>query len=188
MWAKRISVFLLLILLLIPYGTLLAGQSPTSDESSIRMGTEVGDLAPEFTMKDQTGKEVSLRDFRGKKNVVLVFYVFAFSEACGFQLLNFQRSLNQFESADTQVLGVSMDSRFANHAFAQQLGISFPLLSDWGGRVTRLFGVFNETYGAARRAALLIDKSGKVVEIRFDKSALDATPLVVAAVARNSKR
>src|SRR5439155_339316 len=55
---------------------------------------------------------------------------------------NFQQNLQKLEAADTQVLGVSMDSPFANKAFADQIGVKFPLASDWGGEVTRQYGVY----------------------------------------------
>jgi peroxiredoxin len=73
-----------------------------------------------------------------------------------------------------------MDSGFANKAWSEQLGISFPILSDWGGDTTRKYGIFNPRTKAARRATFLIDKTGKVVEIHLDQEALDPTNVVVA--------
>ena len=74
----------------------------------------------------------------------------------------YQEKVNDLEAADTQVLGVSMDSTFANDAFAKQIGVTFPLLSDWGGDVTKQYGIYNPQYKAARRVTYLIDKKGKV--------------------------
>ena len=82
----------------------------------------------------------------------------------------FQQDLSKLEGADTQVLGVSMDSPFSNFAFAQQNGITFPLLGDFGGTVTREYGLVKKydiggvSLESARRATYLIDKSGKIVE------------------------
>jgi peroxiredoxin (alkyl hydroperoxide reductase subunit C) len=93
---------------------------------------------------------------------------------------SFQAQLKQLEAADTQVLGVSMDSPFSNKAWADQIGVTFPLLSDWGGEVTRKFGLYNPTYKAARRATFLIGKDGKVLEVNLDKDALDPHNVVQA--------
>jgi len=100
---------------------------------------------------------------------------------------NFQQNVQKLEAADTQVLGVSMDSPFANKAFADQIGVSFPLLSDWGGQVTRDYGIFVEKYKAARRVNFLIDKEGKVAEIELDKEAIDPAKIVTACERRKLK-
>jgi glutaredoxin-dependent peroxiredoxin len=92
----------------------------------------------------------------------------------------YQEKMNDLEAADTQVLGVSMDSTFANDAFAKQIGVTFPLLSDWGGEVTRQYGIYNPQYKAARRVTYLIDKKGKVIEMQLDKDAIDPTAIVTA--------
>jgi len=93
---------------------------------------------------------------------------------------NFQQNLQKLEATDTQVLGVSMDSPFANHAFAEQLGVTFPLLSDWGGEVTRKYGIYMDKYKAARRVNFLIGKNGEILEEQVDSEAIDPTKLVVA--------
>ena len=93
---------------------------------------------------------------------------------------NFQRNLQALEAADTQVLGVSMDSPFANKAFADQIGVSFPLLSDWGGDVTRKYGIYEDKYKAPRRVNLLVGKDGKIVEEQIDNEAIDPKKIVTA--------
>ena len=93
---------------------------------------------------------------------------------------NFQQNLQKLEAADTQVLGVSMDSPFANKAFADQIGVKFPLVSDWGGEVTRQYGVFVVEYKAARRINFLIGKDGKILEEQLDQEAIDPTKIVAA--------
>ena len=89
-----------------------------------------------------------------------------------------QQDLKRLEATDTQVLGVSMDSAFANKAFADQIGVSFPLLSDWGGEVTRKYGIYVGKYKAARRVNFLIGKDGKVLEEQVDNNAIDPTKIV----------
>jgi peroxiredoxin len=90
----------------------------------------------------------------------------------------FQQSLQKLEAADTQVLGVSMDSPFANKAFADQIGVTFPLVSDWGGEVTREYGVYVDEYKAARRINFLIGKDGKILEEQLDREAIDPAKIV----------
>jgi len=91
---------------------------------------------------------------------------------------NFQQNLQKLEAADTQVLGVSMDSPFANRAFAEQIGVSFPLLSDWGGEVTHQYGIYTDKYKAARRVNFLIGKDGKILEEQVDKEAIDPAKIL----------
>jgi peroxiredoxin len=93
---------------------------------------------------------------------------------------NFQQNLQKLEVTDTQVLGVSMDSPFSNKAFADSIGVTFPLLSDWGGEITRKYGVYVDKYKAARRVNFLIGKDGKILEEQVDKDAIDPANLVIA--------
>ena len=100
---------------------------------------------------------------------------------------NFQQNLAKLEAADTQVLGVSMDSAFSNAACAEKIAVTFPLLSDWGGDVTRQYGLYSPKYKAARRVNYLIDKSGKVVEMQIDSDAVDPTKIVTLCERRKTK-
>ena len=93
---------------------------------------------------------------------------------------NFQANLKKLEATDTQVVGVSMDSPFANHAFAESIGVTFPLLSDWGGDVTRKYGIYMDKFKAARRVNFLIGKDGKIKEEQIDSAAIDPSKIVDA--------
>ncbi len=93
---------------------------------------------------------------------------------------NFQQNLKKLEAADTQVLGVSMDSPFANHAFAESIGVTFPLLSDWGCETTHKYGVYVDKYKAARRVNFLVGKDGRILEEQVDSAAIDPTKIVDA--------
>src|SRR5215472_6088743 len=93
---------------------------------------------------------------------------------------NFQANLKRLEATDTQVLGVSMDSPFANHAFAESIGVTFPLLSDWGGEVTKTYGLYVEQYQAPRRVNFLIGKDGRILEEQVDDAAIDPSKIVDA--------
>lgn len=101
---------------------------------------------------------------------------------------SFQQNLSKLEAADTQVLGISMDSPFSNKAWAQQINVTFPLLSDWGGDVTREYGLYNPQKKIGRRVNYLIDKDGKVAEMHLDSDAVDATKTVEACQARKLNR
>jgi peroxiredoxin len=98
----------------------------------------------------------------------------------------FQASLAKMEGSDTQVLGVSVDSPFANHAFAQQNGITFPLLGDMDAKAIKAYGLEKQyhiggaTMASARRATFLIDKEGRVVSEQVDSEAVDPTKIVDA--------
>jgi peroxiredoxin len=102
----------------------------------------------------------------------------------------FQANLAKLEGADTQVLGVSVDSPFANHAFAQQNGVTFPLLGDMDLKAIKAYGLDKEIkvggvpIVTARRATFLIDKEGKVVEAQVDSEAVDPTKIVDACEVR----
>jgi peroxiredoxin len=100
---------------------------------------------------------------------------------------NFQKNLQKLEAADTQVLGVSMDSTFSNQAWAEKIGVTFPLLSDWGGDVTKEYGIYNPQYKAARRVTFLIDKEGKIAEMQVDRDAVDPTAVVTSCERRKLK-
>jgi peroxiredoxin len=93
---------------------------------------------------------------------------------------NFQANLARLEGTDTQVLGVSMDSAFANKAFADSIGVTFPLLSDWGGETTRKYGIYEDKYKAPRRVNFLIGKDGKILAEQLDSAAIDPTKIVDA--------
>jgi peroxiredoxin len=100
---------------------------------------------------------------------------------------NFQQNLAKLEAADTQVLGVSMDSPFSNKAWADQIKVTFPLLSDWGGDTVRKYGIYNSKYKAARRVNYVIDKQGKVVEMQVDSEAIDPTKVVTFCERKSHK-
>ncbi len=133
------------------------------------MALEPGTDAPDFTLKDQDGNDVSLSSFRGDKAVALVFYPFSFSGICRGELCELHDDLSRYESADVQVLAVSCDSKQVQKAWADAEGYQFPVLSDhWPhGEVAKAYGAFNEQLGCANRVTVVIDADGKIVD-RFD--------------------
>ncbi|MFB7409431.1 MULTISPECIES: peroxiredoxin [unclassified Streptomyces] len=128
------------------------------------MAIEVGTEAPDFALKDNHGRVVRLSDFRGEKNVVLLFYPFAFTSVCAGELGELRDHLPAFVNDDTQLLAVSTDSIHTLRVFAEQESLEYPLLSDFWkhGEASRAYGVFDEEKGCAVRGTFIIDKEGVV--------------------------
>ena len=122
-----------------------------------------GEQAPDFELLNQFGEPVRLSDLRGR-SVVLVFYPFAFSGICTGELCELRDNLGLFEDADAVVLGVSVDSKFAQRAYAEKEGYAFDLLADFWphGAVASRYGVFDAESGMARRGTFIIDAGGTV--------------------------
>lgn len=128
------------------------------------MAISVGAPAPDFTLKDQSQKEVKLSDFKGKKNVVLVFYPLDWSPVCTNEHVCFVNDMKRFEELDAQVLGISVDSVWSHKAFADKMHIQYPLLADFQprGAVGDKFGVYLADKGITGRAIAIVDRQGKV--------------------------
>ncbi len=128
------------------------------------MAPEVGSAAPDFTLKDQNNQEVTLASFRGERNVLVVFYPFAFSGICTGELGAVRDDLSSFQNADVQILALSVDHPFALKAWAGAEGYQFPLLADFWphGEVAKAYGVFNDGAGFALRGTFLVDRTGTV--------------------------
>ncbi|AYN41554.1 peroxiredoxin [Streptomyces dangxiongensis] len=128
------------------------------------MAIQVGDKAPDFELKDNHGRTVRLSEFHGEKNVVLLFYPFAFTGVCTGELCELRDNLPRFSDRDTTLLAVSNDSIHTLRVFAEQEGFEYPLLSDFWphGEVSRAYGVLDEDKGCAVRGTFIIDKEGIV--------------------------
>jgi peroxiredoxin len=128
------------------------------------MTVEVGEQAPDFELTDQHGTPVRLSQFRGAKNVVLVFYPLAFSGVCGSELCALRDDFPTVTGSDTELLTVSVDSTFTHRAWADAEGFQFGLLSDFWphGSVASSYGVFDADRGIAVRGTFIIDKDGVV--------------------------
>ncbi|HYK86422.1 MAG TPA: redoxin domain-containing protein [Ktedonobacteraceae bacterium] len=122
----------------------------------------VGDIAPDFTLKSGS-EEWRLKDFRGKKNVVLAFVPYAFSSVCSAQLPSYEAELDRFKEFDTEIVSISMDSTHALNAWRKSMHTTFPHLSDFypQGKVVDLYGV-RHAAGMPERALILIDKEGVI--------------------------
>lgn len=128
------------------------------------MELSVGADAPDFTLRDQFGQDVTLSAFRGEKSVLLMFYPWAFSNVCTGEMQAIRSRLDEFLTFDTEVIGISIDHVYTLRTFADEAGINFPLVADFWphGSVAQAYGVFDEKIGVARRSSYVIDKDGKV--------------------------
>jgi len=125
---------------------------------------EVGQRAPDFTLRDQNNEEVTLSAFRGGQAVLIVFYPLAFTGICTGELCVVRDDMPSFSNADVQVLTISVDSPYSHKVFAERERYEFPLLSDFWphGAVAQSYGVFNYQTGFANRGTFLVDKDGVV--------------------------
>ena len=129
------------------------------------MPIEVGQEAPDFTLKDAGNEDVALSSFRGRKNVVLVFYPLAFSSNCTRQLTDIGEHEARYADDEAQVIGVSVDSRYVQGRFARDLGLRDTiLLADFEpkGAVSRRYGVYLDERGYSGRATFVVDRAGVV--------------------------
>ena len=124
-----------------------------------------GAEAPEFDLEVDGDERVRLSDFRGRRNVLLVFHPFAFTPVCEDEARDLQENLGSFEAAETEVVLVSCDTAPARQAWKRELGLTYTLASDFWphGAAARAYGVFDEEKGAPIRGTFLIDKGGTVV-------------------------
>jgi peroxiredoxin len=126
------------------------------------MTLTIGSPTPAFELPNQPGEKVSLASFKGKKNVALLFYPFAFSGICTGELCAIRDDMNSFQNENVQLLAISCDPIFSQRAYAEKEGYKFPVLSDFWphGVVSKAYGVFEEARGCAIRGTFIIDKEG----------------------------
>ena len=133
-------------------------------------------LAPDFTLKDTNKNDVSLSDFTGKSNVVLLFFPFAFSSVCTKELCSTRDNMKMYQSLDAEIIAVSVDSHYSLKAFKEAQNYNFMLLSDFNKEVSKdynaLYEDFHGLHGVSKRAAFVIDKNRNIVhsEILEDAS------------------
>lgn len=129
---------------------------------------DVGDMAPDFTLKDNRVQDVSLAEYRGKK-VLLSWHPLAWTGVCAQQMKSLEDNLAEFEKYNTVPLGMSIDSYPSKNAWAKELGVAnVKLLADFWphGKVAQDYGLFLDDKGFSARANVLIDEAGKVVWVK----------------------
>ncbi len=124
----------------------------------------MGDLAPDFTLRDQHGSEFRLSSYAGEKAVLIVFYPYAFSGVCTGELTGFRDRLGEFETATTTLVAISCDPVYTQRAFADRDAIFFPLLADFWphGEVASAYGVFDAEQGCPERSSFVVDRDGRI--------------------------
>jgi peroxiredoxin len=125
---------------------------------------DVGDEAPDFELRDQHAQTHLLSSYRGEKNVILVFYPWAFTRVCSGELCAIRDEVGSLQNDETQVFAISCDPVPSLRQFADEQEFSYPLLSDFWphGAVASAYGVFNDALGIAERGTFVIDKRGIV--------------------------
>ena len=127
-------------------------------------GLVLGEVAPDFTLRDQFGQDVTLSSYRGEKAVAIVFYPFAFSGVCTGEMAGLRDRLAELMTFGSEILAISCDPVYSLRAFADADGLNFPLLSDFWphGEVSAAYGVFNPDRGGPRRSSYVVDREGVV--------------------------
>lgn len=126
---------------------------------------KVGDLAPDFVLKDQRGDEVCLSDFQGRRHVVLSFHPLAWTSVCAQQMQDLEAHKADFDGLDAVALGFSVDSVPCKRAWAEALEIDeTALVSDFWphGEIAQAYGVFRAESGTSARAVIIVDQAGRV--------------------------
>jgi len=128
---------------------------------------DIGQPAPELGLKDQDQREVKLSEYRGK-NVVLAFYPLDWSPVCTNEHACFAQNLSDLQKLNAQVLGISVDSTWSHKAFAEKLGVAYPLLADFHprGAASDKYGAYHADKGINGRLVVIVDKTGKVAWLK----------------------
>ena len=123
---------------------------------------DVGLTAPDFTLRDQHGQSTTLSQYRGKRVVVVMFYPWAFTRVCTSELCDVRDAMPHLQNEAVQILAISCDPVYSLRAYAEQEGLSYPLLSDFWphGEVAQAYGVFEHSRGCALRGTFVIDHDG----------------------------
>jgi len=128
------------------------------------MALAVGQVAPDFSLRNQHGETVTLSAFAGIKDVLTVFYPFAFSSVCTGELNELRDRFAELSDEQTEILAVSCDHMYSLRAYADRDGYPFSLLSDYWphGGVSRAYEIFDAELGCSGRATFVIDRQGVV--------------------------
>jgi len=133
------------------------------------MAISIGSKAPDFSLKSKQGaeiKDVRLGDYLGKSNVVLLFFPLAFTSVCTAEMCSVSAGLGGYDALNAKIIGISVDSPFAQEAWARQEKIGITLASDFNKETAFAYGTLIENLGgfgsASARAAFVIDKAGVI--------------------------
>ena len=148
--------------------TLIAGLTSCQTQQKTEMGkVNIGDMSPDFELKDKDGNLVKLSDFRGEKSVVVYFYPKDETPGCTAQACSFRDSYQDFTDAGAEVIGISSDGSSSHSGFAENHRLPFILLSDLTGKVRKAYGAYDLLGLIPGRVTFVIDKQGKIIH-KFD--------------------
>ncbi|WPQ62857.1 redoxin domain-containing protein [Chitinophaga sancti] len=141
------------------------------------MSIAIGTKAPAFSLNDTEKKKVTLEDFKGQ-NLVILFFPLAFTSVCTAELCSVRDTLATYNSLNTAVVGISVDSPFTLGKFKAEQNLNFPLLSDFNKEASQAYGAYYENFvldlkGVSKRAAFVVDKEGTVKYAQVLESAGD---------------
>jgi len=143
---------------------------------------KAGDRAPDFEGPTSDGSKLGLKDFAGKKNVVLYFYPKDDTPGCTKEACSFRDNLQPIRDMGAEIIGVSLDSIQSHSKFASKYGLKFPLISDKEKRIATAYGVLKDTGTGASRVTFIIDKSGKIAKVFPKVDVTKHTEEVVSAL------
>jgi peroxiredoxin Q/BCP len=126
---------------------------------------KVGDTAPDFEGPSSKNSVIRLKDYLGKKNVVLYFYPKDDTKGCTIEACSFRDKLQPIRALWTEVIGVSVDSVESHKRFSEKNGLNFPLISDEDMQISRAYGVLSEDRSHAERTTFIVDKKGKIAKV-----------------------
>jgi peroxiredoxin Q/BCP len=141
-----------------------------------------GDTAPDFDGPTSDGSRLGLKNFVGKKNVVLYFYPKDDTPGCTKEACSFRDNLDSIRRMGAEIIGVSLDSVESHRKFASKYNLPFPLISDKEKRLAQAYGVLKDTGTSASRVTFIIDKAGKVAKVFPKVDVTKHTEEVVAAL------
>ncbi|MBO6572143.1 peroxiredoxin [bacterium] len=131
--------------------------------------------APDFTLQNTKGEKVSLKDYKGEKNIVLLFFPLAFTSTCTKELCNTRDNLKMYNSLDAEILGISIDTFFTLKEFKESQNINFQLLSDFNKDASLKYNVLYDDFfgmkGVSKRSVFIINKEGIVVHVEILENA-----------------
>ncbi len=143
------------------------------------MSNQVGNTAPDFSLYASMNEKISLSDFAGEKNVLILFFPQAFTGVCTKELCAVRDDIANYQHANAQVLGISVDSVFTLAKFKEDSQLNFPLLSDFNKDVSAAYGSIYESFtpmemkGVSKRSAFIVDKQGIIQYAEVLESAGD---------------
>ena len=164
---KRIKSLIFFLAVAVLVTAVAAGCSGSGDKavskSDRASSITVGKQAPDFTLKDQDGNNVALKDLLAESPVLIAFYPKDNSPVCTVEMTEFRDMYDEYQALGVQIIGISTNSLKSHMEFKRKNELPFPLLSDQSTEVSKAYDVFHEKQGVSRRSYFLVDKNGEIL-------------------------